>query len=416
MTTKQRRRENSPRTVAAGFAAGVAPTDGGHVGPVALSKAEALRRMAAQKKALQALACKAAPTVTTRLDADARESGRPAILNAATWLAAVMPAVKQILSGLLDAGAKMLINGSSKSRKTFLVIQLALCLAAGRRFLNWTPPKACHILLLQGEVAEVHFHSRLIRGLAALGLTLSDLGDRLQVVNSRGHFFTLDEPPQWLVNAAGQVDVVIIDPVYKFFQGEENSGTDAAAFLRGLDRLTEQSGAAVVYVHHTAKGTAGDRQTIDRGSGSGVFARDFDASLYLGQHREADDVLVVEPIVRAYAPHDPFCIEFREGAFVESDHVPTVLRSSDRRGDRTPPAAFLPVIREVLGDSSMNKKELVDAIKARCGATRTAAREAVESAISSGGFSAFTGGWPRSTKICQKSQCADNGAQGNGLL
>jgi RecA-family ATPase len=210
--------------------------------PVALLATELARRVEAQR----------AP-VGARLDADAAVATGAKILNAAHWLKQTMEAVRQILPGLLDAGAKMLVNGSSKARKTFLVVQLALCLASGRRFLRWTPPRAFRVLLLQGEVTATHFHARLLRALAALAILIEDLGDRLRVVNSRGHAFTLDAPPEWLLRAAADVDVVIVDPVYKFFDGEENSGTDVARFLRGLDALTEKSGAAVVYVHHSAK-------------------------------------------------------------------------------------------------------------------------------------------------------------------
>ncbi len=309
-------------------------------------------------------------------------SNAPTISNAGKWLSEKGPHIDQILPTLLDASAKLLVNGSSKSRKTFLVIQLAVCLAAQRRFLKWTAPRAMRVLMLNGEVTAAHNHRRLLAMCRALGVNPHDLGDRLQVVNSRGHRFTIDDPPDWLLAAATGVDLVIVDPVYKYFAGEENSGADAAAFLAGLDQLCNESGAAAVYVHHAAKGTPGDRQTIDRGSGSGVFARDFDAALYVGVHRDEANTLVVEPIIRAYPPVDPFCIEFQDGAFVLSDAMPVIQTSATR--NRQAPALLIPTIQRILEQTGpISKTGLTDKLQA-AGSTRNGARGAFESAISGG--------------------------------
>jgi hypothetical protein len=319
------------------------------------------------------------------MDQDAAKTGAaniPAIRNAGEWLTSDAPPIEQILPMLLDAAAKLLLNGSSKCRKTFLVLQLAICLAARRRFLKWEPARTMRVLMLNGEVTEAHSHRRLFAMCRALGVDPRSLGDRLRVVNSRGHRFTLDDPPDWLLAAAADADLIVIDPVYKFFAGEENSGADAAAFLAGLDQLCSESGAAAVYVHHAAKGTSGDRQTIDRGSGSGVFARDFDAALYVGVHRDEPDTLVVEPIIRAYPPVDPFCIEFQDGAFRVSDALPVIQTSATRH--RTAPAQYIPVIQRIVETTGpITKTALIDKVQA-AGSSRNGARAAIESAISGG--------------------------------
>lgn len=363
--------------------------------PIPLAPAEIARRLVA------------------RIDGDARHATGLRVLDAATWLRQKMPPIAQLLPGFLDEGGKLLINGSAKVRKTFVALQLALCLASGRRFLCWQPPHPVVVTFLQGEVPAGHFHRRLQAAAESLKLNPADIGDRLKIINSRGHCFTLDNPPQEIADAAAQSKLLIADPVYKYLAGEENSSTDVAAFLAGLDRLSAASGAAIAYVHHCAKGTSGDRATIDRGSGSGLFARDFDAALFLGQHREVADTLVCEPIIRAYPPVKSFCIEFQNGVFVESTAAPVVARSSDRRGDRTQPAILLPAILEILGGDVLNKMALVETLQNQTGATRSAARSAVDWAISNGKISAFSGGWPRTTRIQAKTQCADSGQQGD---
>ena len=71
-------------------------------------------------------------------------------------------------------------------------------------------------------------------------------------------------------------ELVVIDPLYKLVNGDENSAQDMKAYF---DRVMRETGAALLYVHHDAKGSAGDRNIRDRGAGSGVLARDYDAAL-----------------------------------------------------------------------------------------------------------------------------------------
>jgi len=75
----------------------------------------------------------------------------------------------------------------------------------------------------------------------------------------------------------GPYKAIILDPLYKVQQGDENSAEAIATFCNALDRIAHETGAAIIYDHHHPKGAVGGRKVIDRGSGSGVFARDADA-------------------------------------------------------------------------------------------------------------------------------------------
>jgi RecA-family ATPase len=54
-----------------------------------------------------------------------------------------------------------------------------------------------------------------------------------------------------------------------------------ALFCNQFDRIATVLGAATVYAHHHSKGQQGQKRSIDRSSGSGVFSRDPDAILDL---------------------------------------------------------------------------------------------------------------------------------------
>ena len=52
-------------------------------------------------------------------------------------------------------------------------------------------------------------------------------------------------------------------------------------FCNQFDKVCTELGCAVIYCHHHSKGGQGGKKSMDRASGSGVFARDPDALLDL---------------------------------------------------------------------------------------------------------------------------------------
>ncbi|MCX6993046.1 MAG: AAA family ATPase [Kiritimatiellaeota bacterium] len=263
------------------------------------------------------------------------EAGQlPVPLNAATWALEILPEPDQVFNGAFDLGTKTVIVAPSKLRKSFFLLQAAVSLAAGLpQFLAWDIPKPRRVLFWNLEITPAHFHKRLLRMLRALNLTPADLGDRLLILNTRGMDTTEAGLPQLVgIIKKFAVDVVMVDPIYKLITGDESKQEEIKYLLRGLDRLCTETGAAVVYSHHTGKGFSGDRQAIDRASGSGVLARDFDCQIGLVPHIE-DGLMVVEQIARSYPPRDAFCIGWDNdrGCFAVEDGVKPVIQTSRNR-------------------------------------------------------------------------------------
>ena len=59
----------------------------------------------------------------------------------------------------------------------------------------------------------------------------------------------------------------------------ENNAYDMAKFVNQFDKIATELGCALIYAHHFSKGAQGAKTSMDRSSGSGVFARDPDAIL-----------------------------------------------------------------------------------------------------------------------------------------
>ena len=74
---------------------------------------------------------------------------------------------------------------------------------------------------------------------------------------------------------------IIIDPIYKVITGDENSADQMANFCNQFDKVCTELKCAVIYCHHHSKGNQTGKRSMDRASGSGVFARDPDALIDL---------------------------------------------------------------------------------------------------------------------------------------
>ena len=106
----------------------------------------------------------------------------------------------------------------------------------------------------------------------------------------------MDKLAPKLIRRAAKKDYVaiIIDPIYKVITGDENSADQMANFCNQFDKICSELGCAVIYCHHHSKGSQGGKKSMDRASGSGVFARDPDALLDLIELETTDALMKQE--------------------------------------------------------------------------------------------------------------------------
>ena len=252
--------------------------------------------------------------------------------NARNWIETKLPEPDPVITSLFDKKTKVWLMGASKARKSFFLLQMALHIAGGFSFLKWDIPKKRRVLLVQVEIPEEHYQKRLHNMQKQLFEDSKPL-ENLYIINGRGKVGAeLKEIEAFfseITNTAKRlnIDVICIDPIYKFLL-DENSPNDWKPVLKSLDNLCNNTECVVICVHHYAKGFSSSKQAVDRGSGSGVVARDMDCAIYIDKHKN-DDLLVVETIQRCYPPKENFSIEFIDGVFEESDTPPTLKTVND---------------------------------------------------------------------------------------
>ena len=197
-----------------------------------------------------------------------------------------------IIEGILRKGHKLLTSGPSKAGKSFAMIELAVAIATGTRWINWKCEKG-KVWYINLELDEDSCTNRFFDVCEAMGMNPASVRG-LDMWNLRGRGMPLDKLTPALIRRAikEHYDAIIIDPIYKVLTGDENNAEQMSRFCSYFDRISVELGTAVIYCHHHSKGAQGGKKAMDRASGSGVFARDPDAQIDLVQLELTESVQV----------------------------------------------------------------------------------------------------------------------------
>ena len=186
-----------------------------------------------------------------------------------------------LIDGVLRQGHKMLLAGPSKAGKSFSLIELCIAIAEGSSWFGW-PCTRGRVLYVNLELDRASCLHRFKDVYQALGIAPAHLKN-IDIWNLRGRSVPMDKLAPKLIRRAAKKDyiAIVIDPIYKVITGDENSADQMANFCNQFDKVCTELGVAVIYCHHHSKGSQGSKRSMDRASGSGVFARDPDALLDL---------------------------------------------------------------------------------------------------------------------------------------
>ena len=223
-----------------------------------------------------------------------------------------------LIDGVLRVGHKMLIAGPSKAGKSYSMVELAIAIAEGGEWLGHRC-KQGKVLYINLEIDEASFINRMVEVYKAL--YKAKHANNIEVWNLRGHAIPMRKFTPKLIKRAKEKGflAVIIDPIYKVQDGDENSAAEVARFCNELDKICTELSTSLIYVHHHSKGNQSGKKAMDRASGSGVWMRDVDASIdfleyTLPEELEVEDKKLtawrVEYTIREFPDRDPIYILF----------------------------------------------------------------------------------------------------------
>lgn len=255
-----------------------------------------------------------------------------------------------LIEGVLRQGHKMLMAGPSKAGKSFSLIQLTIAIAEGYKWLgfNCTRGKVLYVNLELDRPSALHRFKDVYK---ALGLEPNNINN-IDIWNLRGKSVPMDKLAPKLIRRAAKKDyiAVIIDPIYKVLTGDENSADQMAHFTNQFDKVCTELGSSVIYCHHHSKGSQGGKKSMDRASGSGVFARDPDALIDLTE-LELTEALLNQEVDKAVCAYYTDIIKHENFDYfdehVGQDDVLSVKQMSDHIKNAISPIKLKEVDRKI---------------------------------------------------------------------
>ncbi len=168
------------------------------------------------------------------------------------------PPLDWIIEPLLSRGSVSIFYGEPGTKKTYSLLSMAVCVAAGKPWLGMKT-RQTRVLIINEESGERRMFGRLgaaLRGeLVEKDYPLRGYESPLQFISLGG--FHLDNPTdvlqlERLIKEAG-AGLVIFDALADLMEGDENSKQDTQPVLNALRRLAEHTNAALCVIHHANK-------------------------------------------------------------------------------------------------------------------------------------------------------------------
>jgi len=237
--------------------------------------------------------------IRAKRDAEQAAYGKPESTNPARplmqwkgvgrFLDAEPEPVDFVLANCLPVGVVGAIFAGGGIGKTTLAIQLSIAIATGKQFGPFLPTRRRKVLLLAGEDPENILHIRTKSAADALGITDSDSlsaslrenFDARSLLGEERVIIALDDQAnpartdtyQWMhdsISGMGGVEVLIIDPLSRYYGLNENDNAHATAWVACLEKLVKDLGITVLFLHHEPKAQA-QGKAVSGGRGASAF-------------------------------------------------------------------------------------------------------------------------------------------------
>jgi len=171
-----------------------------------------------------------------------------------------IPALSYKIDGLVIDGGNTEasitnFHGEGGSGKSTLVLYMSICASAGVPFLNKFDTKKSRVLLIDRENGERRLKYRLNRILRGMDMSANEID--LYAVSLPD--IILDKPnDEQKINLRDLLskykpDIVVIDSIVRFMEGEENSNSDVREIYNTIQEMNIIHSCSWILIHHANK-------------------------------------------------------------------------------------------------------------------------------------------------------------------
>lgn len=228
------------------------------------------------------------------------------VQSVAELMGEAFPPTSWRLEGLLPTVGAGIIAGRENVGKSWLTLDIALDVAAGRPWLGKFPTeKGCVLVLdLEGDPA---FVQKRLRGLLAhKGLTMEDL-NLYFVFEPELRLAHPFNPPRFLeVVERIKPDLIIADSLVRLYGANENSSQEMSQFLGLLKRVMKKHKVAFLMVDHLRKAGETPMEANQMIRGSTDKAAWADLILSISKDKDSDEIVFRHTKARYSEKAKPF--------------------------------------------------------------------------------------------------------------
>jgi KaiC/GvpD/RAD55 family RecA-like ATPase len=178
---------------------------------------------------------------------------------ALVWFASIdgVIALEFLVHDLLLASSLFVIYGESNSGKTFFILDLALAIAAGSTWRDRRVRKGLVIYIASEGASSVRNRVaafRKVRSEIAAGLPFAIIPEAVNLMDEVAANKLIATIRDAETESGEKVALVIFDTLARsLIGGDENSSQDMGIAVSMADRIRNETGSAVCFIHHSGK-------------------------------------------------------------------------------------------------------------------------------------------------------------------
>jgi hypothetical protein len=268
-----------------------------------------------------------------------------------------------LVEDLIRLRSTFTVVGGTKSQKTFFILQLMVCIAAGIPFLGMQVARG-PVLVIDNELPRVWILHRLRLIAKALGLDWETVAKNIFVWSLRDQekIVTLDAILSRVKKHGREYQCVTIDSLYMAVDKGTNLNdtTDMCYVVKKLDAIAKATKGAAGAVHHESKGGQNTEKAVtDVGAGSGALSRAVDAHVIIREHKDGSPLFVLDCAPRFYAPHHRLAIRYEYPIWKRTDIAPQVKVGNQKK------TATINQVLAALPDEFRRKKQTLAEVRGK---------------------------------------------------
>lgn len=162
-----------------------------------------------------------------------------------------------VVAGLIEAGTLAVLYGEANTGKSTIALDMALAVARGESWRGRRTQRGVVVWLalesangLRRRVVAYAKH----HGIEAGGLPFADITESVCLLSMGDAHEIVEAVGQAESTSGEKCSLVVFDTVARALCGsDENDGADMGALIRACDLIRQETGAAVLLIHHSGK-------------------------------------------------------------------------------------------------------------------------------------------------------------------